>query len=163
MSALALRRDLILMAKTSYRRSGVSLFGEPESCGSDPQKPASHHKFFARLVLVSIFLMLGAGLFPSYGQEAKSGIVYVIPIHETIDLGLAFFVKRSLRSAEGAGAAAVVLDVNTFGGRVDAAVEIRDALDESEIPTTAYINKRAISAGALICLATDEIAIRFSL
>jgi membrane-bound serine protease (ClpP class) len=158
MLALALRRDMIHMAKTSYWRNGVSSFGEPKTSGSDPQRPSSHHKFFARLVLVSIFSMLGAGLFPSYGQEAKGGIVYVIPIQETIDLGLAFFVKRSLQAAERAGAAAVVLDVNTFGGRVDAAVEIRDALDECEIPTTAYINKRAISAGALICLATDKIA-----
>jgi membrane-bound serine protease (ClpP class) len=90
-------------------------------------------------------------------REAPQGNAHVIEIHDIIDLGLAFFVKRSLSAAETAGAEQVILDINTFGGRVDAAVEIRDALDACEIPTTAYVNMRAISAGALICLATDEI------
>lgn len=91
-------------------------------------------------------------------KEALQGNAYVIEIHDIIDLGLAFFVKRSLSTAEAGGAGVVILDINTFGGRVDAAVEIRDALDDCEIPTTAYVNMRAISAGALICLAADEIA-----
>jgi membrane-bound serine protease (ClpP class) len=84
--------------------------------------------------------------------------VFVIEVHETIDLGLSFFINRSLDSAEANGAEAIILEVNTFGGRVDAAVDIRDALDRCDIPTTAYVNMRAISAGALICLAADDIA-----
>jgi membrane-bound serine protease (ClpP class) len=50
-----------------------------------------------------------------------------------------------------------VLDINTFGGRVDAAVQIRDTLLNSKVPTIAFINKRAISAGALISLAAEKI------
>jgi membrane-bound serine protease (ClpP class) len=83
--------------------------------------------------------------------------IFIIPVHETIEPGLAYFIKRSLESAEAEGAGAIILDINTFGGRVDAAVEIRDALDRCDIPTTAYVNMRAISAGALICLAADSI------
>jgi len=84
-------------------------------------------------------------------------VVYVAPIEGIIDLGLAPYVERVLREAKAAGAAAVVLDVNTFGGRVDAAVQIRDALLASELPTIAYVNRRAISAGALISLASQHI------
>jgi membrane-bound serine protease (ClpP class) len=76
-----------------------------------------------------------------------------------IDLGLAPFVERVLREATDAGAAAVILEINTFGGRVDAAVLIRDALLNAKVPTVAFINKRAISAGALIALATEKIVI----
>jgi membrane-bound serine protease (ClpP class) len=76
-----------------------------------------------------------------------------------IDLGLAPFVERVLREASDAGAAAVILEINTFGGRVDAAVLIRDALLNAKVPTIAFINKRAISAGALIALATEKIVI----
>jgi membrane-bound serine protease (ClpP class) len=83
--------------------------------------------------------------------------LFVIEVHDTIDLGLAFFVKRALDSVEEKEAEAIILDINTFGGRVDAAVDIRDALDRCKIPTTAYVNMRAISAGALICLAADDI------
>ena len=92
---------------------------------------------------------------PSYAQRP---IVFVAPIKGVIDLGLAPFVQRVLEEAAAVEAKAVVLDVNTFGGRVDAAVIIRDALIESKVLTVAFINKRAISAGALISLAAEKIA-----
>ncbi|HEU4370937.1 MAG TPA: NfeD family protein [Methylomirabilota bacterium] len=81
-----------------------------------------------------------------------------MPIDGIIDLGLAPFVERVLKEAGEAKAGAVVLDINTFGGRVDAAVVIRDALLNSPLRTVAFVNKRAISAGALISLATRTIA-----
>jgi membrane-bound serine protease (ClpP class) len=66
-------------------------------------------------------------------------------------------VQRVLDEAAAAGAAAVVLEINTFGGRVDAAVQIRDALLNAKLPTVAYVNRRAISAGALISLAAQHL------
>jgi membrane-bound serine protease (ClpP class) len=84
-------------------------------------------------------------------------LVYVAPVEGIIDLGLAPFVQRVLHEAAAAGAAAVVLDINTFGGRVDAAVQIRDALLNAKVPTVAYVNRRAISAGALISLAAQHL------
>ena len=74
-----------------------------------------------------------------------------------IDLGLAPFLSRTIREAQEAGAAAVLLDINTFGGRVDAAVAMRDALLTSPVKTIAFVNQRAISAGALIALACDTL------
>jgi membrane-bound serine protease (ClpP class) len=88
---------------------------------------------------------------------APAPVVYVVPIDGIIDLGLAPYVERVLREAGEAKASAVVLDVNTFGGRVDAAVVIRDALLNSPLHTVAFVNKRAISAGALISLAARTI------
>jgi membrane-bound serine protease (ClpP class) len=85
-------------------------------------------------------------------------VVYVAPIEGVIDLGLAPYVQRVLKEATDAGAAAVILEINTFGGRVDAAVLIRDALLNAQVRTVAFVNKRAISAGALISLATEKIA-----
>jgi membrane-bound serine protease (ClpP class) len=90
-------------------------------------------------------------------QEQRPPIVYVVPIEGIIDLGLAPFVQRVLDEATAAGAAAVVLDINTFGGRVDAAVQIRDALLNARVRTVAFVNKRAISAGALISLACETL------
>lgn len=111
-----------------------------------------------RLRLFGILLLLGllcAGAAP-LAQE-KRAVVYVAPIEGIIDLGLAPFVQRVLDEATAAGAAAVVLEINTFGGRVDAAVQIRDALLNSRVRTVAFVNKRAISAGALISLAAEKI------
>lgn len=96
---------------------------------------------------------------PSVLAQPVTPIVFVAPIQGTIDLGLAPFVQRVIDEATAAGAAAVVLDINTFGGRVDAAVQIRDSLLRSKVRTIAFINKRAISAGALISLAAHDIVI----
>jgi membrane-bound serine protease (ClpP class) len=100
-----------------------------------------------------IFILLGGG-FVSYAQEST---VWVATVEGVIDLGLAPFLQRVLNEATTAGAKAVVLEINTFGGRVDAAVLIRDALLDSKIQTVAFVNKRAISAGALISLAAEKI------
>lgn len=94
-------------------------------------------------------------------QPPSSGtpLVLVVPITGTIDLGLAPFLARAIDEAERNAAAAVLLDINTFGGRVDAAVAMRDALLQAPVRTIAFVHPRAISAGALIALATDTIVI----
>jgi membrane-bound serine protease (ClpP class) len=96
-------------------------------------------------------------LFAAALAQDKRPIVYVAPIEGIIDLGLAPFVHRILDEAADAGAAAVILEVNTFGGRVDAAVQVRDALLNARVRTVAFVNKRAISAGALISLAAENL------
>lgn len=96
-------------------------------------------------------------LFASSVAQDKRPVVYVASIEGIIDLGLAPFVKRVLDEAMQADAAAVVLEINTFGGRVDAAVQIRDALLSAPVRTIAFVNKRAISAGALIALSAEKI------
>jgi membrane-bound serine protease (ClpP class) len=113
-------------------------------------------KIAARLAFV--LLALSCLLAPAQERRAAAPLVYVAPIEGIIDLGLAPFVQRVLDEAAAAGAAAVVLEVNTFGGRVDAAVQIRDALLNAKLPTLAYVNRRAISAGALISLAAQHLA-----
>src|SRR5688572_2604292 len=100
-------------------------------------------------------VLMVAALMSSWASAAP--LVYVAPIEGIIDLGLAPFVQRVLDEAAAAGAAAVVLEINTFGGRVDAAVQIRDALLNAKVPTVAYVNRRAISAGALISLAAEHL------
>jgi len=86
-----------------------------------------------------------------------SDIIYRVPIEGTIDLGLPPFIKRVLDDAEINNASAVIFDINTFGGRVDAATQIKDAILSSNILTVAFINRRAISAGALISLSCEKI------
>ena len=60
--------------------------------------------------------------FASAPAQENRPVVYVAPVAGVIDLGLAPFVQRVLDEAAEAGAAAVILEINTFGGRVDAAV-----------------------------------------
>jgi len=96
-------------------------------------------------------------LFISTLFAAPDSLVYRVPIEGTIDLGLPPFIERSLKTAAEEGAVAVIFDIDTFGGRVDAATQIKDAILDSPILTVAFINRRAISAGALISLSCDKI------
>lgn len=102
-----------------------------------------------------VFLM---PLLCSAGALASStGRVMVIPITGEIQLGIAPFVERSTKEANEDGYDLIVYEINTFGGRLDAAVTIRDAIINSKSATAAFINKRAISAGVLIALAANQI------
>jgi len=74
-----------------------------------------------------------------------------------VDLGVSAFIERVIQEADSIGVDAIVLEIDTFGGRVDAGTVIRDAILDAEALTIAFINKRAISAGALIALACDKI------
>lgn len=89
---------------------------------------------------------------------AQQHPVTVIHIKDEVDLGMVSYVERSVKEAE-ANHSVILLHVNTFGGRVDAATQIRDAIINARVPMTiAFVDKRAISAGALITLAARKIA-----
>jgi membrane-bound serine protease (ClpP class) len=83
--------------------------------------------------------------------------VYLGFIEGDIDLGLAPYVNRVINEAEKNNADAIIFKINTFGGRVDAATQIKDAILSSKIKTVAFVNNRAISAGALITLSCNVI------
>ncbi|HEX7835966.1 MAG TPA: ATP-dependent Clp protease proteolytic subunit, partial [Kofleriaceae bacterium] len=87
----------------------------------------------------------------------KTGPVTVIQIDKVVDLGLAPFIDRITSAGEPGDL--LVLDINTLGGRIDAAIMIRDALLHTEARTVCWVHPRAISAGALIALACDVIAV----
>jgi membrane-bound serine protease (ClpP class) len=88
--------------------------------------------------------------------DPPAGRTIVVVIDGEIDLGLPPYIDRVLKDATKDDV--VILQINTFGGRIDAAVHIRDALLASKAKTVAFVDARAISAGALISLATDVIA-----
>lgn len=86
--------------------------------------------------------------------------VYILEVKGTIDMGLAYFFERQIPQLNAEGGDAILLDIDTFGGRVDAATMMKNALLNSELPTIAFINTKAISAGSLISLACDTIVMR---
>jgi membrane-bound serine protease (ClpP class) len=98
------------------------------------------------LFLISSFILLNA-------QEK----VHIAYIDGEIDLGLAPYIARVVSDAENDNAEAIIFKINTFGGRVDAATQIKDAIIGTDLLTIAFINNRAISAGAFIALSCKKI------
>lgn len=108
-----------------------------------------------RLVMTLALLVLAGSQ-----AAAQSPLVYRLAISGVVENGLAPYVARGLREAAAAGAAAVYLDLDTPGGRIDAAERIADAVGASPVPVYAFVNPRAYSAGALIALSAKAIYMR---
>ncbi|UPW81998.1 nodulation protein NfeD [Lysinibacillus sp. Ag94] len=94
--------------------------------------------------------------FPLTSAFASSK-VYHIPIHNEVERGLHAFLERAFKEAEENYAEAIILDIHTPGGFVNAAGDIAMLMDATDIRTIAYINKDAHSAGAFLALHADEI------
>ncbi len=114
-----------------------------------------------RFVWLAFFILLFSSIIASLPSKANdtvgSKIVYVIPVHETVEKGLLAFINRSIQDAEEMNAELIILDINTPGGAVDAASDIAKSLTSTELPMIAFVNKWALSAGAYIALNADEI------
>lgn len=108
-------------------------------------------------IILAAFVAWTASPTAAQTPPANAGAVYIVSITGTIDLGLAPYLSRVLAEAEENGAAAVLLQIDTPGGRLDAVLQMRDALLDSGVPTIAFVDRTAFSAGALIAIACEEI------
>lgn len=104
------------------------------------------------LLVCSLFL-----LFLTIAQGAGQGEVVVIPLKGEVSKAQFFFVRRALKAAERDKASAFILDMETYGGDMFAAIDIMNALMKADIPSYTFVDNRAISAGALIAVATQKI------
>lgn len=115
-----------------------------------------------KMGLVAAAGLIAAGLVSALGGTQPAappagGPVFVIPITGVVDDGMDHLVSRSVAAAQRAGASAIVLDVNSPGGVLEAALDIHDAVLDAGIPTYAYVHERAYSSAALITLAARRI------
>lgn len=90
--------------------------------------------------------------------------VWVVPIEGDIEPSKVVFIRRGIQQAEEAGVGTIIFEINTFGGRVDSALQIATLIGSiSEAKTIAFIPASAEglgvswSAGALISFASSEI------
>lgn len=110
------------------------------------------------LTLVLAVMVLSGAAAAARGPDGAAPIL-IIPVEGTIEPGLASFVERGLAQAARQGSPLVILEIDTFGGRLDAAVELRDLLLAAPVRVAALVRGRAWSAGALIALAAPALAI----
>jgi len=91
-------------------------------------------------------------------EQGKKAVV--IPVSGVVDPGLRAFVKRATEQAVGSGVKVIVYKINTFGGEVESALEISDIITgvDSSVQTIAFVESKAISAGALIALSCNRLA-----
>src|SRR5206468_7393629 len=111
-----------------------------------------------RKLLIAILVCSLAGTATAPGGEAiRKGDVAVVPLRGEVAPSMLAFLRRAVKTAESNEASAIIFDMNTYGGRLDTAGDIVNALNQTKIPTYTFINTNAGSAGAIIAIATQHI------
>ena len=110
-------------------------------------------KLFSWLFMLTLSFLL---VIPGFTALANAK-VYHVPIEDNVEKGLLAFLERAFQEAEEQNAEAIVLEIHTPGGFVDAAEEIGKLIDQSSLSVIAFINSKAHSAGAFIALHADKI------
>lgn len=106
-----------------------------------------------RFIVFFAFLLMSISAFCTDSLT----VFYRIRLDQDIDQSSQRLVTLGLEKALEAEADYVLLDLNTYGGAVNAADSIRSAILRYEKPVIAYVNMQAASAGALISIACDSI------
>ncbi|WP_319559912.1 NfeD family protein [Marispirochaeta sp.] len=110
-----------------------------------------------QFILAGLLLILLS--LPLVGED-----VWVVPIEGDIEASTVVFIRRGIQQARSSGAETIIFRINTFGGRVDSALQIATLIGSvDEARTVAFIPAAAEglgvswSAGALISFACSEI------
>jgi len=101
-------------------------------------------------------IVLGFGGYV-FGATSAGAPVVIVPINGVVDDGMAHLVQRAVAEANENGAQAIVLEVNSNGGLVEAAQSIKDSILSAHVPVIAYVEGRAFSSAALISLTSNKI------
>jgi membrane-bound serine protease (ClpP class) len=107
-----------------------------------------------RLFLVFLLFNFGISLLKAQDTPKK---VYTFKIDNNIDPAMNRRVKVAMEEAERLESDLIFIEMDTYGGAVTDADEIRTRILESKTPVYVFINKDAASAGALISIACDSI------
>ena len=111
------------------------------------------------LLLVCLLAAVMPG--PALANPPPATKVFVVPVQGEVEPALAAFIERISREAEQEPGSILVLEIDTFGGRVDAALHIVETLIRPNANRSiAFVKTKAISAGALIALACNDLAMR---
>ena len=105
------------------------------------------------LLILAVFTISTSFL----GAQQNRKKVFTFAIDENIDPGMNRRVKLAMDQAAALKADVILIEMDTYGGAVTDADEIRTRILESKIPVYVFINKDAASAGALISIACDSI------
>ncbi len=108
-------------------------------------------------MLAVLFSALTATVTAEARDVIQKGDAVVVPLRGEVAASLLAFLRRAVKTAESNEASAIIFEMNTYGGRLDSAADIVNALNQTKIPTYTFINTNAGSAGALIAIATQHI------
>lgn len=113
-----------------------------------------------KIRFLAFFIILFAIFVSSESVMAQSpGKVYVVPIKGEINRATHNYVRDVVNELNNeADVEAIIFEIDTYGGLVDEAIKIKDVIIGTNIPTITLVNNKAASAGVLVTIAGEHIA-----
>ena len=108
-----------------------------------------------RIVLLLTFSLLFGGRGIASNEELP--LIYKIAIKQEIHQASQRTLIKGLKKANELHADYIILQINTYGGALNAADSMRTAILHQKVPIIAFIDNQAASAGALISIACDSV------
>lgn len=109
--------------------------------------------------IIFIFSLIFILIFSSMSFAQDEGKVYVVPIEGEINKATTNYLRGVIEDIKDENIKGIIFDIDTYGGLVDQAIEIKDLIMSLNIPTISYVNNKAESAGVLITIASEEVAV----
>lgn len=105
--------------------------------------------------IAMIFILIFSGF--SFAEDLDK--VYVVPIKGEINRATTNYLKNVIEDLEDENVAGIIFDIDTYGGLIDQAIDIKDLILSLNVPTISYVNTKAESAGVLITIASERVAV----
>jgi membrane-bound serine protease (ClpP class) len=161
MVPLYMRSECILPGKLRSKTSDSdeTLFSDREAMQLElPGLSGVFPRLLSLTLSIFILCLLLSG---TAGAETGPVSVYVIPVSGDVEPAMAAYIERAVKEAGTDSEAIIVLELDTFGGRVDSALKIVETMTGVKGPRTiAFVKNKAISAGALIALSCNDLVMQ---
>ncbi len=119
---------------------------------------SEYSKHFLVLIQVAFLLLFFSASTAFSETQEQPGKVYVVPVEGEVGPSMSSFIKRAVSDIPKTADTLIIFEMDTFGGRVDSALQIVDTiLNISDAKTMAFVKTKAISAGALIALSCNQL------
>ena len=106
---------------------------------------------------VSVIIFLLVIILSSFGLAESDNDVYVVPIKGEINKATYNFVNHTMEKLNKTNVKAIIFEIDTYGGLIDQAAEIKNLIISTNIPTISYVNNKAESAGVLLTIAAEKV------
>ena len=117
-------------------------------------------EYISRIILLIIFLLVSTCPVFADTIPEKETLVYKFDMKTEVGPALWRRTQQSFQEAEELNADYILIHMNTYGGLVQAADSIRTKILNTQTPVIVFIDNNAISAGALIAIAAQQIYMR---
>lgn len=118
------------------------------------KKPETTYTRFMKQIFVSLILVIAIA---TACAAQTPGSAWTLKFDGEIGRGTVSYLRQGISDAAHADALAVIIEFSTPGGHLDSMMSARDIILAAEVPTIAYVNREAYSAGALLAIACEKI------